>query len=429
MEAYAAVLNYAIPGFVLLILIEFVAGKIMGVNTIRSMDTISSLSSGITNVLKDVLKLTIVIFSYGWLVKHVALFEMEATWVAFVLAFIGKDFAGYWTHRFEHVVNVFWNRHIIHHSSEEFNLACALRQSISGILSIFTVFYLPTALLGVPVEVMAIVAPLHLFAQFWYHTTLIKKMGFLEYIIVTPSHHRVHHAINDIYLDRNFSQIFIVWDKIFGTFQPELEEEPPVYGVKKPVRTWNPFLINWQHMAGIFRDAWYANNWWDKVRIWFMPTGWRPSDVAERFPIEVITDPHTQEKYDTKASIPLQVWSWAQLIITMVFMIYLFNNIVVFPFQDVLLYAAFLGFTIFCYTTLMDRSIHAGWLELLRFIAGVGLVFHMDGWYGIGEVIPYGTFIVVGYFAVSLLVTLAFIITDIRFDGQEIVVRNSLQEI
>jgi len=265
MEDYALVLTYAIPFFTILIIIEAIVGHVKGMKINRSMDTISSLSSGMTNTLKELMGLTFIIISYDWMVKHFALFEIESTLTLFVLAFIGHDFMGYWSHRFNHVVNIFWNRHIIHHSSEEFNLSCALRQSISAFIGIYFFLYIPMAIIGIPTIIVATVAPVHLFAQFWYHTRLIDKMGFLEYIIVTPSHHRVHHAINDEYLDKNFSEIFIIWDKLFGTFQEELPDVPPVYGVKKPVETWNPILINWLHFWILLKDAWRTEKLWDKT--------------------------------------------------------------------------------------------------------------------------------------------------------------------
>ncbi len=408
MEAYAAVLNYAIPFFVILILIEYLAGRMMGKITIRSMDTISSLSSGMTNILKDVLGLSIVILSYSFMVKYLALFDIKTTWLLYVLAFVGKDFAGYWTHRFEHVINVFWNRHIIHHSSEEFNLACALRQSISGIFGIFTFLYLPMAILGVPTEVIAVVAPLHLFAQFWYHTTLINKMGFLEYIIVTPSHHRVHHAINDEYIDKNFSQIFIIWDKLFGTFQEELPDVPPVYGVKKPVKTWNPFLINFMHIWQIAKDAFRTEKLWDKVRIWFMPTGWRPNDVKKKYPIEIITDMNNVEKYDTPNNLAFRVWHWTQLMVTLLLILYLFNNIVLYDFFNVLLYAGFIALNIFSYTTLMDRKKWAIYTELFKFGVVLSLVYYWSGWYGVDRYFSYATYIFLSYQFISLLITFYF---------------------
>jgi alkylglycerol monooxygenase len=256
MESYAQILLIAAPIFLILVLSEKLYGYLRFRHAFRSMDTISSLSSGYTNVLKDVLGLSITILSYEWFYNKVAIFEIKSTFWVYTAAFIALDFAGYWIHRLSHSINFFWNRHVIHHSSEEFDLACALRQSISVFVNIFSFFLIPAAILGVKPEVIAVVAPLHLFAQFWYHTIYINKMGFLEKIIVTPSHHRVHHAINPEYLDKNHGQIFIFWDKLFGTYQEELEEVPPVFGVTRPMRTWNPMKINFKHLALLIHDAW-----------------------------------------------------------------------------------------------------------------------------------------------------------------------------
>jgi sterol desaturase/sphingolipid hydroxylase (fatty acid hydroxylase superfamily) len=379
------------------------------------MDTISSLSSGLTNTIKDVLGLSIAIISYDWMVNHVALFNIQTSIWLYILAFIGLDFAGYWSHRWSHEINVFWNRHIIHHSSEEFNLACALRQSISNIFAIFTFLYLPMALLGVPTKVVAIVAPIQLFAQFWYHTRLINKMGFLEKILVTPSHHRVHHAINPQYIDKNYSQIFIFWDKLFGTFQPELENETPIYGVKKAVKTWNPFLINWQHYWLLITDAWRTRNWWDKVRIWFMPTGWRPADVSEKYPVDVIQDVHKQVKYETPATSGLKMWSWTQLVITMVLMLYLFNQIADMNLSQLLWYGLFLGVSIFGYTALMDRSKLAIPAELIKITLANILIYINQGWFGIDTYLAFGTIIIQLYLIGSVLIAFYFTFFDKRF--------------
>src|SRR6187399_2269789 len=299
MEAYALALTYAIPIFLSLIGIEAFISWRMGVKINRGADMISSLSSGITNIVKDVLGLSIAIVSYGWLVQRVAIFNISNAWYVYIIAFVAKDFAGYWIHRLEHTINFLWNRHIIHHSSEEFNLSCALRQSISTFINFFTFLLIPAALLGVPREVIAIVAPLHLFLQYWYHTQLIRKMGFLEHILVTPSHHRVHHAINKEYMDKNLSQIFIFWDKIFGTFQQELDDVKPVYGVTRPVKTWNPVKINFIHLWLLIKDAWRTKNIKDKFRIWFMPTRWQHNDEKEKYPVDYIADVYNYKKYDT----------------------------------------------------------------------------------------------------------------------------------
>ncbi|NQZ78348.1 MAG: sterol desaturase family protein, partial [Ekhidna sp.] len=328
---------------------------------------------------------------------------------AFVLAFVGKDFAGYWTHRFEHRINWLWNRHIIHHSSEEFNLACALRQSISEIVFYFTFLLLPLALLGVPAEVFAIVAPIHLFAQFWYHTRYIGKMGWLEKVIVTPSHHRVHHAINPEYLDKNFSQIFIFWDKLFGTFQEELDDIPCVYGVKRPVKTWNPILINFQHAWLVITDAWRTKRWKDKLRVWFMPTGWRPEDVAKKYPIKIIDDPYSQIKYMTPSSIWLRGWSYLQLFMVLFMALFLFNSLDKIPFEMSLMYAAFIFFSVYSYTTLMDLKKHAVGIELVRSVWGLGVIYYTGDWSHMSSIASWFPFVIAGYFLISLFVVAAFV--------------------
>lgn len=414
MESYAEVLNYAIPFFILLLLIEAGIAWWRGEKVIRSVDTLSSLSSGLTNVIKDVLGLTLVIVSYEWVEQRIGIVDIQATWLVYVIAFIGIDFAGYWVHRLSHHVNYFWNTHIIHHSSEEFNLGCALRQSISNIFAITVFFLLPIAILGVPGEVVAIIAPLHLFAQYWYHTRLIGKMGVLEHVIVTPSHHRVHHAINKEYLDKNLSQIFIVWDKLFGTFQEELEEVPPVYGVTRPVRTWNPFLINFMHLWTLIQDAWRTRSIRDKLRIWFMPTGWRPADVKDKYPLESIVDPYTYKKFDTHLSPALQVWSWMQFAVTFLLMMYLFNYIGDIDWPGVLIYGGFLFLSIFSFTTLMDKRPWALWTEIITALVGLAIIYIQGDWFLMNEVWPAGKYVVAGWFLLSAGVSAYFIFTEVQ---------------
>lgn len=409
MEAYVQVLMFAIPGFLLLIGIEYGASVLMKKPVYRGYDTVTSLSSGLTNVIKDVMGLTIVIISYGWLVEHLALFEIESKVWMFVVAFIGKDFAGYWSHRLEHVINLFWNRHIIHHSSEEFNLACALRQPVSNLIALFTIFYLPVAIIGVPTIVVATVAPLHLFAQFWYHTRLIDKLGPIEYILVTPSHHRVHHAINDQYIDKNYSQIFIFWDHLFGTFQAELNEVPPVFGVKRPVNTWNPIVINFRHLWLLVKDAWHTKSWVDKARIWFMPTGWRPEGLDSTHPEYSISDVYNFKKYDTPKSFPLLIWVTFQVVFHMLLALHLFKSIASYDFSYVLLYTCFLFCSIFAYGSLMDRSVLALIFELLKLAIASFLLWNLNSWFGLETMIAGATNLLIVYFVVSLLITVYFL--------------------
>ncbi|WP_309597399.1 sterol desaturase family protein [Flavobacterium davisii] len=285
METYGKILIIAMPVFLFLIIVEKLYGYYKRIDYAPIMDSISSLSSGMTNATRDVLGLSISIISYEIMVSKIAIFHIKESALAYIIAFIAIDFQGYWTHRWAHQINIFWNKHAIHHSSEEFNLSCALRQSVSDFFKLFTFLLLPAALLGVPSKVIAITLPVQFFLQFWYHTRYINKLGFLEKIIVTPSHHRVHHAINPEYMDKNHAQIFIIWDKLFGTFQEELDEVPPVFGITRPAKTWNPFKINFQHLGVLIQDAWHAEKFIDKLKIWFMPTGWRPDGFEKNTPL------------------------------------------------------------------------------------------------------------------------------------------------
>ncbi|MFK2820741.1 sterol desaturase family protein [Flavobacteriaceae sp. LMIT009] len=403
MEAYANALLYAIPGFVILILIEIAYGHFTNKQTHSIMDTISSLSSGVTNIIKDSLGLVVALISYPFLLKHLALFEIQATWLVYVVAFIAIDFASYWNHRLCHKVNFFWNIHVIHHSSEEFNLACALRQTISNIIGYYPVFLIPAAILGVPSEVIGLLAPIHLFAQFWYHTKHIGKLGILEYIFVTPSQHRVHHAINEEYIDKNLAAIFCVWDRWFGTFQEELDNVPPVYGVLKPVNTWNPIIINFQHLWRLIKDSWKTNSYLDKLRIWFMPTGWRPKDVAKKYPIQTIEDPYNFKKYEPETSSLKISWSLIQLVVTTVLMYFMFYNYGNLTSTELLMYGAIVFIGVFGYTTIMDNKMYGLIFELIFCGYGIYLILNSGDWFGINTYITYGSYMMLFYFAITVL--------------------------
>jgi sterol desaturase/sphingolipid hydroxylase (fatty acid hydroxylase superfamily) len=359
-----------------LIVLEAIVAKIQNKQVWNRLDTLSSLASGMTNVLKDVLGLTFVILSYDWLVNHLALFSINNSFWVYFIAFVGLDFSGYWVHRISHHVNFFWNTHIIHHSSEEFNLACALRQSISSFFSIAVFFLVPVAIFGIPSEVIAIIAPLHLFAQYWYHTRLIGKLGILEKIIVTPSAHRVHHAINPEYLDKNLGQIFIFWDFLFGTYQEELDEIPPVYGVTRQVNTFNPFIINFQHLWLMIKDAYRTEDWSAKFKIWLMPTGWRPADVILKYPVEKIDDPYSQQKYYVNLNLKLELWVWLEFIITISLMLLFFNSLGKIASHLIIWIGSFLFISIFSFTSLMDKSRLAIYSSFIGSIIGIIITYY-----------------------------------------------------
>lgn len=396
------------PAFLLLIVIEKTYGYLKGNDTAPLMDTISSLSSGITNAVKDVLGISVSILTYEWMVSKVALFSIENTILTYIIAFFVIDFYGYWTHRWSHQINIFWNKHAIHHSSEEFNLACALRQSISSFVNLFTFLLLPAAFLGVPATVIAIVLPLHLFLQFWYHTKHIGKMGILEKIIVTPSHHRVHHAINKEYLDKNHGQIFIFWDKWFGTFQEELQEVPAVFGITRPAQTWNPIKINFQHLWLLIKDAWRAENWKDKLRIWFMPTGWRPEGFEEKYPVHKIEDVYAFKKYQPSHSNLLTYYSIIQLFVTLGFVSFLFANVASIGLPTIFIYGLFVFVTIYSLTELMDTNPNAYFFELFRAFLGIGILYFYGDWFGLNQHFLVGNYILGMYFIVSFMISYYF---------------------
>jgi len=374
MDTYAAVLLWAIPAFFVLVLIEISYGHFTKKQTYTFMDTLSSLSSGMTNVIKDALGLAVILISYPFVLKYLAIFQLESSVFVYITAFICIDFASYWVHRLNHKVNIFWNQHVIHHSSEEFNLACALRQSISNLIGFGAVFLIPAALLGVPAKVIMSLAPLHLFSQFWYHTQHIGKLGFLEYILVTPSQHRVHHAINPIYIDKNMAAIFSVWDRLFGTFQEELDSEPPVYGTLKPSKSWNPIWINFQHLWQITQDAWYAKNWIDKLKIWFMPTGWRPKDVEDRFPITP-RPIDSEDKYNPFYNNQWKAIALIHFVSLNFLLLFLLANYSELTVEFRVSLGFVLLFSIFGFTGLMDFHKWAPTYEIFRGLLGILFVF------------------------------------------------------
>ncbi|CAM3040505.1 sterol desaturase family protein [Flavobacterium frigoris] len=414
MEEYGKILLIAMPLFFVLIVLEKIYGSYKGEDSVPIMDSVSSISSGITNAVKDVLGLSITFISYGWMVSKIAIFQLEANIITYLVAFVIIDFYGYWTHRIAHQVNFFWNKHAIHHSSEEFNLACALRQTVSSFVNLFTFLLIPAAIIGVPTAVIAITLPIQLFLQFWYHTKHIKKMGVLEHILVTPSHHRVHHAINPEYIDKNHSQIFIIWDKLFNTFQEELEAVPPVFGITRPAQTWNPIRINFQHLSLLISDAWRAENWKDKFTIWFKPTGWRPENFEEKYPVNKITNVYSFDKYGTEASSKLIYWSVTKVFITLLLVSFLFNNIGQIGLPAIFIYGLFIFITIYSYSELMDESRFAIYWETICFLFGLGIIYYFGDWFGFNSLFPFGNYIIIGYLLLSLAMAVYFVAYEFK---------------
>ncbi|TFY99075.1 lysoplasmalogenase family protein [Ramlibacter humi] len=278
------VIVFATPVFFGLIGIEYAYGWAKKRNTYRLNDAVNSIALGmlsqLTAIFTRLFRVGIYTAVYGW----VALWHNEAFWTAWygwLAALLFYDFCYYWLHRAGHESAVFWAAHVVHHQSQDYNLSTALRQTSTGAL-LGWLFYLPMALAGVPPKVFAVVALIDLLYQFWVHTEHVPKLGWFDRWFVTPSNHRVHHAVNDRYLDRNYGGILIVWDRLFGSFQEESER--CVYGTRAPLESWDPLWSNAEVYWALAKDSWHARRWRDKLLVWFKPPGWRPADVAARFP-------------------------------------------------------------------------------------------------------------------------------------------------
>jgi len=278
------VIVLATPVFLLLIGIEFLIGWRRGRNTYRLADALNSIGLGVMSQIVGVFSVLLMVGIYAFFYDHVALWKFSPAepWV-WVAALVAYDFCYYWKHRFGHTVALMWAAHVVHHQSEDYNLSTALRQPGTGWV-VDWAFYLPMAVLGFPPLVFGIVGLVQLLYQFWPHTQQIGTMGWFDRWFCSPSNHRVHHAVNDKYLDRNYGGIFMVWDRLFGTFQLEDADVPCVYGTRGPLRSWNPLWANLHNYADMARDSRQAGVWADKLRVWFKHPGWRPADVARRWP-------------------------------------------------------------------------------------------------------------------------------------------------
>jgi alkylglycerol monooxygenase len=276
----------------------------------RLDDALSSLSLGLLSQVAAVFTRVLTVGIYAAVFEQARVATLPASHpLVWVGALVAYDFCYYWQHRLGHERTLLWAAHVVHHQSERYNLTTALRQTSSGWL-LGWVFYLPMALGGVPPSVFAVVALVDLLYQFWVHTELVGSLGWFDRWFASPSNHRVHHAVNDRYLDRNYGGIFMVWDHLFGTFVDEDAAHPPVYGTRAPLRSWNPAWANAEVYAGLVHDLRAATGpvgWWQVLT---GRTGWRPAgaergSVATAFSLDRVP-------YDPQPSRSLQAYGVVQ---------------------------------------------------------------------------------------------------------------------
>ena len=303
----------SIPIFFLLIGVEAAYARWRGEKLYRLNDSVNDLATGVLDQVIGVFTKAITVGAYAWVWERFRVSEWPAsspwTWV---LCFLGVDFFYYWFHRVSHESNLPWGAHIVHHSSEEYNLSVALRQGAFQSLWSFP-FYLPLAWLGFSPLVFLACSSFDTIYQFWIHTRAIGRLGPLEWVLNTPSHHRVHHGCDDKYIDRNYAGTLIVWDRLFGSFQPE--EEEPVYGITRPLASWNPLWANVHHYVNLARASRRAPSPGAAVKLWLKGPGWQPPWVKAALYGEPFVSPRTDGeagKYDARPARPLVAYACVQ---------------------------------------------------------------------------------------------------------------------
>ena len=279
-EAFVHIIGLAVPAFIFFMIVEWLVGRERVPPIYEKRDTLTSLAMGIGKMLTGfgVDILVIVGLSFAWWVSPVK-FEVD-TWWKWAIAVLVFDFLFYWMHRLHHEVRIGWAGHVTHHSSQHYNYSTALRQSWTEQITAIP-FWMVMSLIGFRPEVVLICYAFSLIYQFLMHTELVGRLGPLEWFMNTPSHHRVHHGTNFDYLDRNYAGTFIIWDRMFGTFQAEKDDDPVVYGLITNIQTFNPIRVAFHEWADMLRDAWRAPTWRDRLRHLFYPPGWRLGDASD----------------------------------------------------------------------------------------------------------------------------------------------------
>ena len=364
---------YAAPIFTFLILCEFLYGYFRNKNNYRLNDTFTSLSLGMISRFPSYLRLGVQGLIYAWIYQsfNFGLLNSYDAYV-WVIAFVLYDLSYYWLHRCHHEIKILWASHVVHHHGEEFNLSTALRQTGTDFLFKW-IFYCPLLFLGVPPEIFVTVAALNLIYQFWVHTEHIDRLGIIDYILVTPSNHRIHHAQNKEYVDANYGGVFIIWDRIFGTFIDERKDLKPVYGTSKPLRSWNPFWANFEVWVEMIKDSWRTKKWSDKVKVWFSRPKWRPEDVSKKYPI-VKNDMAAFHKYDPKINLTSKIFAFSQLIFGSSFSMIIFFNFALLSYLDLFLVGFVITSTLVFASFLFENNFYGYYFELIRSVIVLFLI-------------------------------------------------------
>lgn len=270
------VVTLAVPAFIVLVILEMLVVRLFRRGAYDAKDSAASLIMGFGSTIAGLLTGGLYVVSAFWVYDNHRVFDIGWTWWGLLLCFLAEDFAYYVFHRIAHERRIWWASHVVHHSSQHYNLSTALRQTWTGNLALSFITKLPLFWLGFPPAMVFFFTGVSLVYQFWIHTETIGRMGPLEWVLNTPSHHRVHHATNPRYLDANYAGVLIIWDRIFNTFVPEVAEEKPRYGIVANLGTFNPLRIAFHEWISIARDLRDAQKPWHWVGYLFGPPGWTP---------------------------------------------------------------------------------------------------------------------------------------------------------
>ena len=380
MNMQEIIITWATPVFFALIALELLVARLRGRRVYHGSDAINSLGLGVISQIVAVFSKLLTLGIYAWCVQHLALFALPANsvWV-WISALLLYDFCYYWLHRAGHEVNILWAAHVVHHQSEDYNLSTALRQTGSGVL-LGWLFYLPMAVIGYPLEVFVVVALIDLLYQFWVHTELVGRLGWFDRVFCSPSNHRAHRAVNDRYLDRNYGGILIVWDRMFGSFIEEDDTDPPIYGTRSPLRSSNPLWANAEVYWATAKDAWHARRWRDKLLVWLKPPGWRPADVAERFPKPAFDI--QRERFLPPLTRGYMIYSLVQFALLLGMAVQFLDLAKRLPAAELIGYAVFLVLSLAALGALTEgRRLGVG-LELARLLATAAVPLLTGGWFG-----------------------------------------------
>ncbi|MFQ3322872.1 MAG: alkylglycerol monooxygenase [Pseudomonadales bacterium] len=359
------IVTYATPFFLLAILLELGWGLLKKNNTFRVSDSLNSLNLGMISTLNK-----IVFINIGGLVFvsieqefSMSILNIESVW-HWVFAILVYDFCYYWFHRISHERQIFWGAHVVHHQSEEYNLTTALRQTSTGFI-VTWIFFIPCFLLGMPVYMYVTIASGHLVYQFWIHSRHIPKLGIFESFMITPSNHRVHHAQNAQYVDKNYGGLLVIWDRLFGTYAEEDEKEEIIYGLRTPLVSWNPLWANLHIYVNMVKDAWRTKKFSDKIAILWSPTGWRPADVAQQYPNKK-TDLSDFQKYGPQLNRQENILLLSQYFLLLMFFSWFMLNLAELSYQAKFSNIVIMTLTAIVIGAISDKRPYVLAIELVR---------------------------------------------------------------